>query len=350
MGKKNDTALAIFIAVAFVIGAVVSLLKGVLTLVVTYWYILLGLALIIVAVVYGPSIIRHIRKNRYFKSKDFLDRKKQVVELVAEHNDISEYVQNVRENGSFEIGLSSTGEHAQLASFENTSKHNYQRNKNISNLGVTNVHNCSLQVARNASMNPIKYLMKYFDIKANEATLVEVEALGDKISRLENALQNLKARESGITTTFAPPSYILDYFHDEFMQHVGVELSPVIIPYPVYSFEYVSAGGNSAQKTTVKLDSQTIDALIETLSEKIRFRKSAAGQRALMTAKLRDFIKKRDNHTCKQCSISTMDEPHLLLEVDHIMPISKGGLSTKDNLQTLCWRCNRRKSNKIMVN
>jgi 5-methylcytosine-specific restriction endonuclease McrA len=34
------------------------------------------------------------------------------------------------------------------------------------------------------------------------------------------------------------------------------------------------------------------------------------------------------------------------LEVDHIKPVSKGGLSIETNLQTLCWRCNRTKSNK----
>lgn len=350
MGKKNDAALVFVGVVIAAIAAIVSALEFLFMLAVTYWYILLTIGLIILAAVYGPTIIRHIRKNRYFKSEDFLARKKQVAELVAEHNDIAEYVQSIRENDSFEIGISSTGEHAHLASFENTSIHKYRRDRNVSNLGATNVHNCSLQVARNAAMNPIKYLMKYFDIKANEETLVEIEALGDKISRIENALHNLEERESDIATTFAPPDYILEYFKDEFMQHVGVELSPVRIPYPTYSFEYVSAGGNSAQKTTIKLDTPTIDALIETLSDKIRFRKSTAGQRALMTAKFRKFIKKRDNYTCKHCSISVMDEPHLLLEVDHIMPISKGGLSTEDNLQTLCWRCNRSKSNKVMAN
>ena len=35
------------------------------------------------------------------------------------------------------------------------------------------------------------------------------------------------------------------------------------------------------------------------------------------------------------------------LEVDHIIPISKGGKSTYDNLQTLCHRCNVRKGAKI---
>uniref|UniRef100_UPI00111C5721 HNH endonuclease n=1 Tax=Mycobacterium avium TaxID=1764 RepID=UPI00111C5721 len=115
----------------------------------------------------------------------------------------------------------------------------------------------------------------------------------------------------------------------------------------VYVFEYVSAGGNSSQRTTVTLDTPAIDALIETLSQKIRWRKSAAGQRALMTSRLRNSIKVRDHYTCRYCSVSLAAEPHLLLEVDHIVPISKGGMSTPDNLQTLCWRCNRTKSNKV---
>jgi len=115
----------------------------------------------------------------------------------------------------------------------------------------------------------------------------------------------------------------------------------------VYVFEYVSAGGNSSQRTSLTLNTQTIDALIETLGQKIRFRKSAAGQRALMTAKLRTYIKARDNYACRSCGVSVAAEPHLLLEVDHIVPVSKGGMSTEDNLQTLCWRCNRAKSSKM---
>ena len=41
-------------------------------------------------------------------------------------------------------------------------------------------------------------------------------------------------------------------------------------------------------------------------------------------------------------------EPNLLLEIDHIIPISKGGCTVEENLQTLCWKCNRAKSNKIV--
>ena len=63
-----------------------------------------------------------------------------------------------------------------------------------------------------------------------------------------------------------------------------------------------------------------------------------------MTPKLRESIKQRDNYTCQECGVSLQDEPHLLLEIDHIIPVAKGGLTTKDNLQTLCWKCNRKKS------
>ena len=95
------------------------------------------------------------------------------------------------------------------------------------------------------------------------------------------------------------------------------------------------------------LNSQALDALIDTMSARIKFRKSAAGQRALMTSKLRHHIKVRDNFTCQNCGVSTYAEPHLLLEVDHIIPVSRGGLTTEENLQALCWKCNRSKSNKI---
>ena len=208
------------------------------------------------------------------------------------------------------------------------------------------MHNCSLQVVRNASADPIKYVMKYFHLKADEPTLGNVERLSESIVRLEGAVSNLQQREASITQSFDPPRFILKHYKQEFMSQVGVEVPPLTVPYPVYVFEYVSAGGNSSQRATVTFTTPTIDVLIETLGQKIRWRKSAAGQRALMTARLRTSIKARDNHTCRYCAVSLADEPHLLLEVDHIVPVSRGGLSTPENLQTLCWRCNRSKSNK----
>jgi hypothetical protein len=284
--------------------------------------------------------------KRYFASSDFLAHKQEVAAVVAEHNEVSGYVAEIRDNGNFSIGRSSTGGNAGLASYSNTSRHNYKRNRNVADFASSNVHNCGLQVVRNASADPIKYLIKYFDISANEEKLAEIESMGESISRLENALQNLESREASIAETISPPKFIVKHYLEEFRAQVGLSIPKLTIPYPEYVFQYVSAGGNSSQESRIKLNSPTIDALIQALSEKIKFKKSAAGQRSLMTATFREFIKSRDNYACKICTVSIQDQTHLLLEVDHIMPVSKGGLSVEENLQTLCWKCNRTKSNK----
>lgn len=308
---------------------------------------LIGPAIVTLMVWIGYRVGRYVLKERYFGSAEFLAHKQHITAVVAEHNEIADYVAEIRASGSFSPGAAASGAQAHLATFENTSQHRYRRDRNEANYSASNVHNCSLQVVRNAKADPIKYVMKYFAIKADEPGLAQVEKMGEDIGRLEAAIGNLAQREASITQSFNPPAFILKHYESEFMSHVGVELSPITVPYPVYMFEYVSAGGNSGQRTTITLDTPTIDALVETMSEKIRFRKSAAGQRALMTSKLRNFIKARDKHTCKSCKVSLTAEPHLLLEVDHIVPVSKGGLSTEGNLQTLCWRCNRSKSNKL---
>ena len=67
-----------------------------------------------------------------------------------------------------------------------------------------------------------------------------------------------------------------------------------------------------------------------------------------MTSALREKIKQRDNYTCKICNLSTRQERNLLLEIDHIIPLSRGGVTSESNLQTLCWKCNRSKGSKIL--
>ena len=273
--------------------------------------------------------VRHVRKERYFAGPDFLAHKERSRAVVADHNDVSRYASEIRANGSFEIGASETGAYAHLATFESTGHRNYQRDRHVANYGDPNEHNCSLQVVRNASADPLKYLMKYFGIRPDEATLADVENVSETIARLQDAVDNLRQREASITRSISPPAFILQHYKDEFIKRVGVELPPIRIPYPVYTFKYVSPGGNSAEQTVVTLDTPTLDALIETLGEKIRFRRSAAGQRALMTTRLRELIKERDGHTCQNpaCRMSLALQSHLLLEVDHIIPVSRGGLS-----------------------
>ena len=66
-----------------------------------------------------------------------------------------------------------------------------------------------------------------------------------------------------------------------------------------------------------------------------------------VTDSLRYDILKRDNFKCVICGASASSGARL--HVDHIIPVSKGGKSTPDNLRTLCARCNVGKSNKIEI-
>lgn len=66
-------------------------------------------------------------------------------------------------------------------------------------------------------------------------------------------------------------------------------------------------------------------------------------ERAKVSNELRQEIFERDGYTCVNCG-STEKES---LEIDHIMPISKGGKTEPGNLQTLCRNCNIRKENNI---
>lgn len=54
-------------------------------------------------------------------------------------------------------------------------------------------------------------------------------------------------------------------------------------------------------------------------------------------------VLKRENQACRACNQHVADED---VHFDHIIPWSKGGSSDEHNVQLLCSRCNRKKSNK----
>ena len=70
----------------------------------------------------------------------------------------------------------------------------------------------------------------------------------------------------------------------------------------------------------------------------------AHNQRSMMTKALRRQIMQRDNYTCKICGKQMFDE--VGLQIDHIIPIVKGGKTVPSNLRVLCSKCNARKGSK----
>lgn len=60
--------------------------------------------------------------------------------------------------------------------------------------------------------------------------------------------------------------------------------------------------------------------------------------------RLRFLVNRRDRFSCVACGRSPSNEVGVVLQLDHIVPWSKGGETTLENLQTLCERCNLGKS------
>jgi len=56
---------------------------------------------------------------------------------------------------------------------------------------------------------------------------------------------------------------------------------------------------------------------------------------------VRFAVWRRDQSKCVKCGSKEN------LEFDHIIPVSKGGSNTERNIQILCEKCNREKSDKI---
>src|SRR5262245_45542433 len=60
-----------------------------------------------------------------------------------------------------------------------------------------------------------------------------------------------------------------------------------------------------------------------------------------VTVRTRFEVFKRDEFTCQYCGRKS---PEVVLEVDHIIPVSDGGTDDPINLWTSCWDCNRGKA------
>ena len=69
-----------------------------------------------------------------------------------------------------------------------------------------------------------------------------------------------------------------------------------------------------------------------------------ATERRKLTAGLRFLILRRDKFRCQLCGADQADDSGVRLEVDHVVPVAKWGLTVESNLWTLCRVCNGGKS------
>lgn len=63
-------------------------------------------------------------------------------------------------------------------------------------------------------------------------------------------------------------------------------------------------------------------------------------ERILIPSQVRKYVYERDNFQCQSCGKNISETT---LNIDHIIPLAKGGSNDISNLQTLCSSCNQQK-------
>lgn len=309
---KNNKVVRILVTVASILSI------GILPLVVLMLLVFLSPIILIYYVVY------FIKTLRYYKTDDFLRIKTRLKNKIDEYNEFDAFMDETR-----------------LFIQEQQSL-----------LTQSNVRNSTLTVYKNSQLDIYKYIVKYFfiDTKIDEKTVQIIESILQKYNTISRTYDILQSEYSELMTIVQNDMYYGAYiFKKMTMKRLGSRKLPKFVKdyYLWYSFNYNSPAERKSYRNKIVLDEEKLQEFAQYLNTLIKYRKSIKYQRQLMTPALREKILLRDDYTCKNCSVSRYNEKHLLLEIDHIVPVSKGGITIEDNLQALCWRCNRSKGNKI---
>lgn len=280
----------------------------------------------------------------YYDSPDFAKIKETCEVLMSTQREFNEYINEKVQSISQLFGT-------RVVRTETTHEDEYNYIRPYKKTITPFTAEVSAAVYSSAENKPLEYVVKYFYPYKNSypEQIQKLYQLVEELETLRDAkqiIENYKAEYQQYLGDV--PAFIMENDEAGFYSRLGfanVDESTLTVE---YKFSYTSGGGYVQKWFPVPMTEETIVELIKVLESKLTASAFAKEQRTLMTKKLREHIKERDNYTCCNCGNSTHVEPNLLLEIDHIIPVSKGGRTEESNLQTLCWKCNRAKSNKIV--
>ena len=288
---------------------------------------------------------RNQRILKYYESTEFLKIKETCETLMSTQREFNEYIVEKVESISRLFGTRVTRN-------ETINEDEYQYIRPYKKTITPFTAEVSAAVFASAENSPLEYVIKSFYPNKNlyPEQIQKLHLLIEELATLKDAKQIIDNYKKEYRQYLDDvPDYVMTEDSAGFYSRLGFANIDESVLAVEYTFSYTSNGGMAKRKFTVPMTEETIVDLINALEEKLTISAFTKEQRALMTNKLRERIKDRDNFTCCCCGNSIHAEPNLLLEIDHIIPVSKGGYTTEENLQTLCWKCNRAKSNKLQI-
>ncbi len=288
-------------------------------------------------------VTKNQKIHEYYDSSDFLKIKETCEVLMSTQREFNEYIAQKVEAISNLFGTKVVRNET-----IHDDEYNYIRpyKKTITPFTAE----VSATVFASAENSPMEYIVKNFypNKKTYREQIQKLYLLVEELETLREAKQIIENYKIEYQQYLGDvPAFIMENDEAGFYSRLGFANIDESILTVEYKFSYTSGGGMAQRSFTVPMTEENIVKLIEILESKLTASAFAKEQRMLMTRKLREFIKNRDDFTCCNCGNSTYIEPNLLLEIDHIIPVAKGGCTVESNLQTLCWKCNREKGDKI---
>ncbi len=109
--------------------------------------------------------------------------------------------------------------------------------------------------------------------------------------------------------------------------------------------EYKSGGAITVDENKTLAEEKTITA--QNVNQKLgkENQSNSIEKTRAVPLNIRFKVLNRDNFRCVYCGKSPATDLGVKLHLDHIVPFSRGGTNSLENLQTLCEQCNYGKSN-----
>lgn len=124
-------------------------------------------------------------------------------------------------------------------------------------------------------------------------------------------------------------------------QHLEEFLRQQNCPFRTKSYGKIFGGLGALAKRIVAVQDGTLPE-----ADLYKPRKVEPSRDRSISLKVRHEVLKRDGCRCRKCGADPSQDKSVRLEVDHVVAVSRGGKSTIDNLQTLCWACNQGKKDR----
>ena len=288
------------------------------------------LILIILGLLVLRRLYQRVRPKLYFASRRFRCYSSSRSGRFAEYDQLARYInKNIRELP--DLGLYGVDSSDITSELKDALPYRPR---------YLHVRSIPQQEMSRVTVDPVYSLLKYFEIEVSKQTYEDLRRLALHLYRIEMFINKAQVYREHILKDLRPPALILKRHADKFWEQLGSQNIPESVPYAVYKLKSVTASGGEGVARFIALDQIVIEELLRYIELHGNLRGSGYFISSHAESIYRQILE-RDGFMCRgpECRIQYVGVPTWSLDVVHIVPPSRGGITDWSNLVTLCWDC-----------